>query len=104
MIPLTSSSEAIFPLKAEWQRIQALPWWLPAGELHPEPAYVCFPLKSEWEATQPKVLAEYPAPAYTSREKRAFEMPSAIAKLAEFAREASWEVRAQASQGSIPHG
>lgn len=48
-------------------------------------------------------LAEYPAPAYTSRDPQAVELPSAVAKLAQVAREASWEVRAQSSMGSIPH-
>lgn len=54
-----------------------------------------------WSPAPP--LAEYPAPAYTSRDSQAVELPSAAAKLAQVAREASWEVRAQSSMGSIPH-
>ncbi len=71
--------------------------------LSSEPPLVCFPLRSEWEATQPIKINEYPAPAYTSRDATSVKLPSAVAKLAQFAQERRWEVIAQSSMGSVPH-
>lgn len=47
---------------------------------------------------------EYPAPEVTSRDPWDGDgCPSAVAKLAERAREASWDVRVQRSRGCAPH-
>lgn len=105
MIHLTPSSEARFPLRSDWERIQALPPWLPAGSLAaPEPDLVAFPLKCEWEAARGVVEEPYPASACTSRDNRPVILPSALAKLAEFAAGAGWGVIPQASMGRAPHG
>lgn len=80
---------------------------LPATESHPDPPLVCFPLRTDWEGTLPVGLREpFPAPALPSRQSRAltFPTPSAVLALAEYAREQSWEVRTQYSQGHVPHG
>lgn len=47
----------------------------------------------------------FPAPQRTSRELPGFGtvIPAPVLKLAEFAREHSWEVRTQYSQGHMPH-
>jgi hypothetical protein len=68
----------------------------------------CFPMRMEWEATLPFLIAEpFPAPLIESRSSSSRTMtnlcPSSVMKLAEFAREYSWEVRTQFSQGCIPH-
>jgi hypothetical protein len=66
---------------------------------------VCFPLKIDWENTLPPTMEEFPAPVLHSRMSRAltFPMPDPVLKLSEFAREHSWEVRVQYSQGHQPH-
>jgi hypothetical protein len=47
----------------------------------------------------------FPAPTRTSREHAMLLLqPAPVQKLAEFAREHSWEVRTQYSQGHFPHG
>lgn len=46
----------------------------------------------------------YPAPMVTSRQESAFLAPAPALKLAEFAREAGWDVRMQYAQGYPPHG
>lgn len=66
----------------------------------------CFPMRIDWEATLPVLTAEpFPAPALHSRMSRAltFPMPDPVLKLSEFAREHSWDVRVQYSQGYQPH-
>lgn len=96
-------SEARFPLKADWLRIAGS--GLPAGSLAAlEPPLVCFPLRGEWEALRGSERAAYPAPERTSRDGAPADIPSAVGKLAQFAREASWEVRVQESVGNVPHG
>jgi len=101
---LTHSSEARFPLKIDWERVQTHPDGLKAGSLAAiEPPLACFPLKSEWKATQPIKINEYPAPEYTSRDSHDVKLPSAVQKLAQFAREQRWGVIAQSSMGSVPH-
>lgn len=47
----------------------------------------------------------FPAPEFTSRDQdqQPEILPGPVMKLAEFAREAGWEVRVQASQGCLPH-
>lgn len=80
---------------------------LPAAESHPDPPLVCFPLRTDWEGTLPGGLREpFPAPALPFRQSRAltFPIPSAVLALAGYAREQSWEVRTQYSQGNVPHG
>lgn len=69
----------------------------------------CFPMRMEWEATLPILAAEaFPAPLHHSRESFPAHMgaklfPAPVLKLATFAREYSWEVRTQYSQGCMPH-
>jgi hypothetical protein len=46
----------------------------------------------------------YPAPVVSSRQESAFLAPAPVLKLAEFAREAGWDVRTQYAQGYPPHG
>lgn len=78
---------------------------LVAVESHPDPPLHCYPLRSDWERTFPAVTGEpFPAPRVTSRSQVPFMAPPAVLKLSEFAREHSWEVRTQISQGSFPHG
>lgn len=94
-------------------------------------ALVCFPLRADWEQLQILKNADgnpiryyqdnwekywhqynelvagkepYPAPVTTSREVSAFPMPQPVMSLAEFAREAGWDVRVQYAQGYPPHG
>ncbi len=47
----------------------------------------------------------FPAPIFTSRDddQQPEILPAPVLKLAEFAREAGWEVRIRASQGCLPH-
>lgn len=105
-------TDAIFPLRAEWERVQALPVCESTGRpllavdgVGYLPPLVCYPLKIDWLRAQPaQDQAAYPAPERTSRDSEVADMPSAVAKLAQFAREASWEVRVQASMGNVPHG
>ena len=87
-------------------RARAAEAGLPAAESNPDPALHCFPLKIDWQNTLPILTAEpFPAPTYTSFDPGApLFAPAPVAKLAEFAREHSWEVRTQYSQGHIPHG
>lgn len=64
----------------------------------------CFPMRIDWEATLPILAAEpFPAPVRTSRELDNAPRPAPVMKLAEFAREHSWEVWTQYSQGYVPH-
>lgn len=100
-----TDSEARFPLRSDWERVQVLPPWLPAGSLaDPEPDLVAFPLKCEWEAARGVVEEPYPDPVFTSRDRTAVILPSALTKLAEFAAGAGWGVIPQASMGRAPHG
>ncbi len=99
------NSEARFPLRIDWERVMALPEWQRGGSLaDPEPALACFPLKSEWEALQGAQAEAYPAPNFTSRDDVAIKFPSAVEKLAQFARGQGWRVIAQSSMGNVPHG
>ena len=53
----------------------------------------------------PEVREAYPVPELTSRQVVArVTWPAPVLALAEFAREASWEVRTAASRGCMPHG
>lgn len=98
----------------------------------PEPnPFNCYPLRSDWEQTRIMENADgnpqrryqnnwedywkqynelvqgkepYPAPVVTSRQESAFLAPAPVLKLAEFAREAGWDVRTQYAQGYPPHG
>ena len=60
------------------------------------------------EAYDPWVVERepYPAPLINSRGPMAltFPLPAPVLKLAEFAREAGWDVRMQYAQGYPPHG
>jgi hypothetical protein len=53
---------------------------------------------------EPDMRVPYPAPQRSSREAGEVELPSAVEKLAQFARERRWEVIAQSSMGNVPHG
>jgi len=98
-------SEARFPLKIDWERVQDLPEWQRGGSLAAiEPPLVCFPLKIDWEATQPRQASTYPAPVRTSRDPGPVDLPSAVQKLAQSASKAGWQVIAQRSTGNVPHG
>lgn len=100
-----SDSEARFPLRADWERILALPPELEAGSLAaPEPDLVAFPLKCEWEAVRPYDVDPYPAPVVTSRDNQSVILPSALAKVAQFAAGTGWGVIPQVSMGRAPHG
>lgn len=77
---------------------------LAIGESHPSPDLVAFPLRVEWERTQPPAAADpYPAPIHTSHEGWEIPIPVGAQRLAQFAREASWEVITQCAQGAMPH-
>lgn len=66
---------------------------------------VCFPMRIEWEMTLPPRPAEdYPEPVHTSRDSWMIPLPTSVMRLAEFAREAGWDVRTQFSRGCTPHG
>jgi hypothetical protein len=104
---VTVAPEARFPLKIDWERVQALPEWQRGGSLAAlEAPLVAFPLRSEWDALQGAQREPYPAPVRTSRQGVPLpqELPSAVEKLASFAREQRWEVIAQSSMGNVPHG
>lgn len=65
----------------------------------------CFPMRQEWETLNPPTEDPYPAPVTHSRGPLplTFPIPKPAALLAELAREHSWEVRMQYSQGNVPH-
>jgi hypothetical protein len=65
----------------------------------------CFPMKIDWEKTVPPAMEAFPLPIVSSRNPTLFgePLPDPVLKLSEFAREHSWEVRAQYSQGHQPH-
>jgi hypothetical protein len=69
-----------------------------------EAPLVAFPIRSEWEALQGAQREPYPAPEVSSRDGHEVKLPSAVEKLAQFARTARWEVIAQSSMGNVPHG
>lgn len=90
-------------------RARAAEAGLEAAESHPDPFLACFPLKIDWQNTLPVLTAEpFPAPVHSSRTSEAVDAwtrgaPASVLKLAEFAREHSWEVRTQYSRGCMPH-
>lgn len=80
---------------------------LPLGESRPDAPLVCFPLKIDMQMANPADTHEpFPAPRRTSRADppKGYAIPRSAMQLAEFAREASWEVRVQVSEGRFPHG
>jgi hypothetical protein len=77
----------------------------PQGEWHPSVGYPS--PGSGWNlAPGPELPDPYPSPVMHSRRPLplTFIAPSPVRLLAEFAREHSWEVRTQYSQGNVPHG
>lgn len=98
------TSEARFPLRIDWERVQALPEWQRGGSLAAlEPPLVCFPLRSEWVALQPKVAQTFPEPLRTSEEAAPIQPPSAVLKMAQRGTQAAWSVNLTYAEGFWPH-
>lgn len=70
------------------------------------PPLHCYPLRGEWERVKPRERSQHPEPQV--RGAWGVEMPERcpdpVLKLAELAREASWEVRVSYARGNGVHG
>lgn len=99
------TSEARFPLRIDWERVQALPEWQRGGSLAaPEPPLVAFPLKSEWVLLHPEAPEAFPVPLRASTETGGTpEVPSGVLKLQRDAQGAGWATEVTYALGYMSH-
>jgi hypothetical protein len=95
------------PFEIEEQDAPEVDLALRARERSEEPPVVCFPLRIDWELAggAQKERRAHPEPEEVGEWVRELsDVPSAVLKLAERAREASWDVELRYARGTGVHG